>query len=219
MATYAEAPRGIGLTPPFETEGHSKYANQPILILGGACSLGQYGTVEFPYQLFTLIYLVAIQLANLSGFNPIITTASLKNSELLSSLGATHVIERELPEAALKEEVKKISNAPLTYIFDAVSLKETQQTAYDLLAPGGTVAVVQQALVEADETSQKKVLMVYGTFHVPEVRKLGAKFAKALTKWLAEGKIKVCTVFQWRCWVADESVVCSLILLKCYREV
>ena len=36
----------------------------------------------------------AIQCAKLSGFNPIITTASLHNEPLLLSLGATRVVER-----------------------------------------------------------------------------------------------------------------------------
>lgn len=146
----------------------------------------------------TLICLrrAAIQLAKLSGFNPIIATASLKNKELLRSFGATHVLDRELPTATLKEQARNIAGTPLTYIFSAVSLKEAQQTAYDLLAPGGTLAIVTENLVKEDETSQKKVLMVYGSFHIPENRGLGVKFATALTRWLAEGKIKVRVVCQ-----------------------
>ncbi|KAF8138741.1 chaperonin 10-like protein [Boletus edulis] len=173
VATYAEHPRGIGLTPPFETGGLGKYANQPIVIMGGACSIGQYG----------------IQLAKLSGFNPIITTASPKNQDLLHSLGATHVFDRKLPANALKDQVTNVINAPIRYIFDAVSLPETKYAAYNLLAPSGTLALVHNFFPE-NEAKQKKILMVYGSFHIPENRALGVKFATALTTWLAEGKIK-----------------------------
>ena len=44
MATYAQRPQGMALTSPFETGGLGKYSNQPIVIMGGACSVGQYGT-------------------------------------------------------------------------------------------------------------------------------------------------------------------------------
>ncbi|KAG8218886.1 chaperonin 10-like protein [Butyriboletus roseoflavus] len=175
IATYAQMPQGIAFTPPFETGGPGKYANKPIIIMGGTSSVGQY----------------AIQLAKLSGFSPIITTASVQHKDYLLSLGATHVLDRKLPTAALKEQVTNIVGTPVMYIFDAVSLEETQQTAYDLLAPGGTLAIVNQKIVKEDETSQKKVLMVYGSFHFPPNRELGVKFAAALTRWLAEGKIKV----------------------------
>lgn len=94
--------------------------------------------------------------------------------------------------------------------------------AYDLLAPGGTLALVTENLVKEDETSGKKVLMVYGTFHLPPNRELGVKFATALTKWLAEGKVKVRDVVNnhVRDGLADECAsICSLIPSKCCQEV
>lgn len=46
-ATYAPEPHGFGFTAPFENEdGVGKYAGQPILIMAGACSLGQYGMLR-----------------------------------------------------------------------------------------------------------------------------------------------------------------------------
>lgn len=148
-------------------------------------------TLVYRYNTFPRSY-TAIQLANLSGFSPIITTASLHNRDLLLSLGATHVIDRKLPNVALIKRVRELVAVPLTYIFDTVSLKETQQAAYALLAPGGTLAVVNRPQVGGDDDgSGKKVLMVVGTFHEPPYRVLGVKFSIALTMWLEEGKIKV----------------------------
>jgi len=115
----------------------------------------------------------------------------MQNKDLLISLGATHVLDRKLPAATLKEQATRLVGKPIPYVFDAVSIEETQQAAYDLLAPGGTLAVVTLNLVKEDESTEKKILMVHGSFHPPENRALGVKFAAALTTWLAEGKIKV----------------------------
>jgi len=175
VATYAQYPEGMALTPPFETGGFGKYTDQPIVIFGGASSLGQQ----------------AIQLAKLSGFSPIITTASLRNQHLLHSLGATHVLDRRLSDAALIKRVRALVTVPLTYIFDAVSVKATQQAAYALLAPRGTLVVVEEPQVGGDDDgSEKEVFMVIGSFHPLPNRALGAKFAIAMTRWLEEGKIK-----------------------------
>jgi NADPH:quinone reductase-like Zn-dependent oxidoreductase len=69
---------GLGLKPSWTPEGKGFYKNQPIVILGGSSSVGQF----------------AIQLAKLSGFSPIITTSSKKHTDFLKSLGATHVVDR-----------------------------------------------------------------------------------------------------------------------------
>ena len=46
--TYAQQPQGLAFTSPVEASGLGKYAKQAIVIMGGACSVGQYGTVESP---------------------------------------------------------------------------------------------------------------------------------------------------------------------------
>lgn len=69
---------GCGLYPPWEEGGRGKYARQPLFVTGGSSSLGQH----------------VIQFAKLSGFSPIITTASPRHIAHLQALGATHVIDR-----------------------------------------------------------------------------------------------------------------------------
>ena len=69
------------------------------------------------------IFFPALQLAKLSGFSPIITTASLKHVETLKSLGATHVIDRNVSGSALASEISVITqNAPIKYVVDSISL-------------------------------------------------------------------------------------------------
>ena len=147
----------------------------------------------YPNSLFGQMFtkLTAIQLARLSGFSPIITTASLHNSELLSSLGATHVLDRNLSTAALKEAIANITSTPITLAFDAVSLPDTQKTAHDILSAGGTLTTVTPPVV-ANKSDDKVVQLVLGWFHPPQNREMGKRFMAVLTQWLADGTIKVC---------------------------
>ncbi|KAI0783908.1 GroES-like protein [Irpex lacteus] len=164
--------RGVELTPSWEEGGRGKYAGQPILIVGGSSAVGQQ----------------VIQLAKLSGFSPIITTASIKNTELLKSLGATHVIDRK---ADLPSSVKAITSKPIRYAYDAISTKQTQETAYEVLAPGGEIILVLQfAVDEAKLDKSKRVVQVFGSVHDPTQKALGLGLYKNLTKLLESGEIK-----------------------------
>ncbi|KAI0091061.1 medium-chain dehydrogenase/reductase like protein [Irpex rosettiformis] len=164
--------RGAGLTPPWEEGGRSKYAGTPILIIGGSSSVGQQ----------------VIQLAKLSGFSPIIATASLKNTDFLKSLGATHVIDRNAP---LAPSVKAIISEPIKYIYEAISLKETQDAAYELLAPGGTLILVLPTVLDEKNADKSKILaQVFASAHDPKQRKAGVKLYKNLTALLESGAIK-----------------------------
>ncbi|EPQ57732.1 GroES-like protein, partial [Gloeophyllum trabeum ATCC 11539] len=69
-----EGPGGAGMTA-----GRDKYAGKPILVFGDRPPLGKS---------------VTVQVAKLSGFEPIIATASPHNESLVRSLGATHFVDR-----------------------------------------------------------------------------------------------------------------------------
>ena len=138
---------------------------------------------------------IAIQLAKLSGFSPIITTASLRNTELLSSLGATHVLDRGLSATALKDAIAKITSNPITLAFDAISHPDTQQASYDILSVGGTLIVTEP--VAENKSDDKVVRGVFGSFHPPPNREMGRRFIPVLTRWLADGTIKVCDICSW----------------------
>ncbi|OCH83896.1 GroES-like protein [Obba rivulosa] len=164
------------LFPPWEDGGRGKYAGKPILIFGGASSVGQY----------------TIQLAKLAGFSPIITTASLKNTQLLQSLGATHVLDRNLPSDALLVEVAKIAPT-IDIVYDAISLTPTQNPAYDIVAPGGILVLVLPDQIDVAKKSaapDKKVVNVYGNVNAPDRRKAGQSLYAKLAALLEEGVIK-----------------------------
>ncbi|KAI9573297.1 chaperonin 10-like protein [Boletus coccyginus] len=146
---YSPSPVGVGLKAPWD-DGRGHYAGQPALILGGAGSVGQY----------------AIQFAKFSGFSPIITTASPRNTDLLKSLGATHVIDRHTPSSSFASEIASITTKPIPLAFDTVesSIKET---------PGST----------------KKVVRPHGNVQIPANRAIGHALAQNLPALLEAGDI------------------------------
>ncbi|KAI5120694.1 hypothetical protein M0805_007657, partial [Coniferiporia weirii] len=134
------------LTPPWEEGGKGLYAGQPIVIFGGSTSVGQY----------------AIQLARLSGFAPIITTASPYDAEYLTELGATHIVDR-LSEA------------------------DTQAQAWDLLAPGGALVILTRS-ANIDEGKYPNKTLVNDIFG--NLRALGVGSFAKLTEVLQDGSIQ-----------------------------
>lgn len=138
------------------------------------------------------LYFVAIQLAKLSGFDPIVTTASLSNADWLRQLGATHVLDRGLAFDELASELGKIVLEPLTVIYDAVASPNTQNFAYDILAPGGALAVVRPVAVSDEKrVPEKKVNFVYANAFRPENQQLGKSLYSKLHDLLEQGAIKV----------------------------
>lgn len=174
VGLYNQNPAGLGLVSPVSPEGKGKYAGNPILIVGGSSSVGQN----------------AIQLARLSGLSPIITTASLKHTEYLKSIGATHVIDRSVFVSGVSSEIGGITqDVPLKYAVDSISSPDTQQTAYDLLARGGKLAVV---VAPATKTTEEKDVIWVGGFlrSAPNLKLLEALYHDNLERLLKEGAIK-----------------------------
>ncbi|KAI0696944.1 medium-chain dehydrogenase/reductase like protein [Cytidiella melzeri] len=178
---------GAGLTPAWQEGGRGKYTGQPILVIGGSSAVGQAG--KYLAVLATgAVELILLQFAKLSGFSPIITTASSHNVALVKSLGATHVIERDAPLAAA---VKSITSEPIKLIYDAISEKDTQNVAYDVLAPGGTFVIVLQLAVEKSKIDKSKTIIdVYGSPHDPTQRELGMSLWANVARLVENGEIK-----------------------------
>ncbi|PAV17231.1 GroES-like protein [Pyrrhoderma noxium] len=159
---------------PWLDDGKNAYGGEPIVIFGGSSSVGQF----------------SIQLAKLSGFSPIVTTASLHNTDLLKSLGATHVVDRSASD--VPAEIRKAlgsSTAPLVY--DTISVQETQAQAWNLLAPGGSLILSQPSLLgDMAEGETRHLVGLIGNFHVPYNRQLGESLYSKLTSLLENESIK-----------------------------
>ncbi|GJE89864.1 zinc-binding alcohol dehydrogenase family protein [Phanerochaete sordida] len=175
VGLYSPKPLGVALDAPWEAGGRGKYAGEPIVVIGGSSSVGQQ----------------VIQFAKLSGFSPIITTASLHNSAFLKTLGATHVIDRAAPLSELTQAVQAITSKPVTVVYDAISYADTQNAAYDVLAPGGTLLVVLNPAVDAGKITPKKAIVhVLGSVQLPNNRAVGRRLYANLTGLLDAGEIK-----------------------------
>lgn len=125
----------------------------------------------------------------MSGFSTIITTASKHNEAFLKSIGATHVIDRNL---ALKDAIQSVTSEPIKFIFDAVSTRETQNAAYDVLAPGGRIAVdTAPSIEEAKRTQDKEIIHVLGVVHDASQKPVGKELFKALGALVESGDVKV----------------------------
>ena len=130
-----------------------------------------------------------IQFSKLSGFSPIITTASKGNEAYLKSLGATHVIDRNV---ALSSAVKEITSEPIKFICDAVSLEDTQLAAYETLAPGGVLILVFPLALDKSKLSNEKVVtMVVSDYGSEGKRKVAVALFNNLPALLEAGEIKV----------------------------
>ncbi|KLO11437.1 GroES-like protein [Schizopora paradoxa] len=159
------------LPPPWEAGGDGAFKGKSIVVFGGSTSVGQY----------------ALQLLKLSGYSTIITTASLHNTDLVKSLGATHIIDRK---ADVVSEAKKILGGPIDLVYDAVSTKETQVQALDIVASGGQVISVLGVQVDKAVYPDKTVTAIFANVHVPNVRALGVSLYSKLTELLATGALK-----------------------------
>lgn len=142
------------------------------------------------YCAYTCATLV-LQFAKLSGFSPIIATASAHNATLLKDLGATHVLDRKTP---LAEGLAAITAGSIKVVYDAISEKETQDAGFEILAPGGTlITVLKPAVDESKIDGTKRVAYVYGSPHDLSQRALGVSLWGNMAKLIQAGDIKVST--------------------------
>ncbi|KAG1759322.1 chaperonin 10-like protein [Suillus occidentalis] len=171
---YNDNKYGFGLTPPWVLHGIGKYSATPIIILGGASAVGSY----------------VIQLASLSGFTPVITTASLTHEEYLKSLGATHVLDRHVSASALQNFLSTHHLTTIKFVYDAISLPETQQVGWSLLSPGGRLVTTLPVLVKEEERKERRAITTFGSPYVDENKELCRGSRGMISEWLEKGIIK-----------------------------
>ncbi|KAI0052285.1 hypothetical protein FA95DRAFT_1379025 [Auriscalpium vulgare] len=163
-----------GLTAPWEATGKGTYSG-PALVIGGASS-------------------VAIQLLKLSGYSPIITTASAHNEAYCKAAGATHVIDyHKVAYPDLPAAVAQITSAAVSVVYDAISLEDSQKAAWQILASRGNLIVTLPPVVGkagADAEDGKRLVWTFGSVHDPANHTVSDAMYRALPGLLAEGVIK-----------------------------
>jgi NADPH:quinone reductase-like Zn-dependent oxidoreductase len=191
---------GAGLVAPWAKGGRGKYAEQAIYIPGGSSSVGQYGRF-FPQRIKLdndeIKWRLALQLAKLSGFNPIITTASAYNEEYCRAAGATHIVDyRITPYASIPTVVKGITKGPVEVIFDAISTQESQKADLEILDPNGSLVLTLPPAIDKLTEPQGNlwVVQTLGSVRDNGHSEFGTAMYTALPGLLAEGSIKVCSI-------------------------
>ncbi len=187
------------LTPPWAQGGSGKYAGKPAVVLGGTSAVGQAGLCPAFTQTLrstdvSPTHCTVIQFLKLSGFYPIITTASLRNTEFVQSFGATHVVDRTLPRAELVQTIQQIAGGPIDLVYDAISVPETKDLGYEIVSPGGSLIILIPEHVDDHKfpsTKDVRVIEAFGEFSVPENREFGAEATVEIEKLLQDGVIKV----------------------------
>ena len=109
---------------------------------------------------------------------------------MCQSLGATHVINRSSKTVA--SDIKAVlGNNEAKLVYDAVSDKDTQEAAWEVLAPGGVLVLVLGAQIDVAKDPSKHIYNVFGNVHSDALRKLGVSLYGKLTQLLAERAIVV----------------------------
>jgi len=185
---------GAGITPPWAKIDGDNKSKGPIVIIGGSSSVGAYGKqIGNRFSKPHPNHITAIQLARLSGFYPIITTASPSNEHLVKSYGATHFFDRHLSGNQLKEAISKVTESPIGFVYDAISLPETQHIGWGLLADNGILILTLNAAVKDDESKGRKAIRTTGSPHWPQNHELCRNSWAMVEKWLSEGALQVCS--------------------------
>lgn len=136
----------------------------------------------------------ALQLAKLSGFNPIITTTSAHNDDYCRAAGATHVIDyRTTPYALIPGVVTEIAKGPVGIIFDPISTYESQRADWEILELNGSLVLTLPPAIDisAESKGNRWVVLTYGAVRDHGHLEFGRAMYAALPGLLANGSIKV----------------------------
>ncbi|KAJ7708821.1 chaperonin 10-like protein [Mycena rosella] len=166
---------GAGLKPIWEDGAKGYYSGRAILIFGGASMVGQF----------------TIQIAKYLGFSPIIVTSSLKHTDGLVSMGATHVIDRYTTVVPAVEKLKRELNVQIEVVYDAVHVPVTQAEV-DLMAPNGTLVGVFPAPDELQFRDGRRATSPIGSFLL--YKDLGKEMFARIQDFLQKGIIKPVSV-------------------------
>ncbi|KAL4866263.1 hypothetical protein BDV12DRAFT_199328 [Aspergillus spectabilis] len=157
------------------------YSSDSILVIGGGSNTGKFG----------------IQFAKLAGFGRVITTAGVRDAEkveYLSTLGATHIIDRELGDAEVERQIRDIVGDELIYVLDSVNGGMEQGLGLAALSKSrkGTLITLVRGELDPVEAEKKKgglrKAQAMGISHLYEG--FSKAFWKRYPKWIEEGKLK-----------------------------
>ncbi|KAJ5387423.1 chaperonin 10-like protein [Penicillium cosmopolitanum] len=177
IALFASS--GHGLPPPFSPEAKSfGYGNVTILVIGGGSNTGR----------------ATIELAALAGIGRIIAVAGHHNETMLRSVGATHVIDRQAPDAL--DQIRAITGDELVYAVDTVNAGVEQELGVAALSntKKGTLITLRRPEGDFDAARigsksagyERRLVLGVSPMH----SEVTVGFWEEVPRWLKEGKIR-----------------------------
>lgn len=150
----------------------------------------------YPQFLTSSECFIAIQILKFLGFKTVITYASAKHTDYLKAIGATHLIDRQIPLSDLSVAISKIIAAPIKTIYVAAlrPLPDTQDFAYACLASGGQMIVaIPEPVKREDDPEKRRVIGINAS--APYYGKFVDIMWNRLPKMLEDGHVVVCRSF------------------------
>ncbi|KIX95551.1 uncharacterized protein Z520_08671 [Fonsecaea multimorphosa CBS 102226] len=177
------SPLGLDIPSPLAASGSKTnfdYSNTSIVIIGGSSACGRF----------------AIQLCKWVGIGTIVTVAGKSGEDNLKSIGATHVIDRSLPDEDIQREVRDIVGEDLLYVLDCINRLDHSKGIRMLSdSKKGTMvplAVSRPNTVDEAKVGPKQQGYNFRKFVCRPVlfREIATQFYKALTGLIDDGVLR-----------------------------
>jgi NADPH:quinone reductase-like Zn-dependent oxidoreductase len=169
---------GFGIPPPFVKELSSfQPADTSIVIIGGGTNAGK----------------LAVQLAHLAGIGKIIAIAGTSNKDKLTSMGATHVIDRHSTLAYVAKQIQAITGTDgAQYVYNCANGQSDPAIA--ALSSSKTSRLRSLLPIqgeEAEKLKSQRPLCDVAYFHCTNesLAPYTKEFWAHVPKWLEERKI------------------------------
>ncbi|KZV71134.1 GroES-like protein [Peniophora sp. CONT] len=101
-----------------------------------------------------------------------------------------------IPYAKLPDAVRQIvGDAPLKYVYDAISNADSNKAGWDLLSPGGVMVVVlppspEVGVAGKDDERGRRLVFVFGIINHPDNHEFGAGLYAAVSEMFEKGELK-----------------------------
>jgi NADPH2:quinone reductase len=177
VALFASS--GHGFPPPFSPEAKSfDYGGVTLLVIGGGSNTGR----------------AVVELAALVGIGQIIAVAGSHNEATLRSIGATHVVDRQAPDAL--DQIRNITEDDLVYAVDTVNAGVEQELGVAALSNKrkGTLITLRRPNGDFDAVRIGSKSMGYERRLVfgdsPTHPEVTMGFWEEIPQWLKEKKVR-----------------------------
>ena len=110
-----------------------------------------------------------------------------------------------------------MTESPIGFVYDAISLPETQHIGWGLLADNGILILTLPAAVKDDESKGRKAIMTIGYPHWPQNEEVCRNSWARVEKWLSEGVLQVCFTVNLMFRIIHKMHLCSRTNMKSFR--